>query len=76
LCGAGVALLPTYLASPLIQQGQLVALLTSYQPMELGIFAVYASRKHMSSALRAILDFLAQRFAPEPAWDSIAASSR
>lgn len=71
LCGAGVALLPTYLASPLIQQGQLVALLPSYQPMELGIFAVYASRKHMSSALRAMLDFLAQRFGTEPAWDRI-----
>lgn len=76
LCGAGVALLPTYLAAPLIQQGQLVALLETYQPMELGIFAVYASRKHMSSAMRTMLDFLAQRFAPEPAWDSIPASSR
>jgi len=70
LCDAGVALLPTYLAAPLIRQGQLVALLTDYQPMELSIFAVYASRKHMSSALRAMLDFLALRFAPAPAWDS------
>lgn len=71
LCGAGVALLPTYLAAPLIRQGQLVALLTDYQPMELSIFAVYASRKHMPAALRAMLDFLAERFAPEPAWDTI-----
>lgn len=70
LCGAGIALLPTYLAAPLIREGQLVALLRAYEPMELSIFAVYASRKHMSSALRTMLDFLAQRFAPEPAWDS------
>jgi len=71
LCGGGVALLPTYLAAPLVRQGQLVALLTDYQPMELSIFAVYASRKHMSSALRAMMDFLAERFGPEPAWDAI-----
>ena len=71
LCGGGVALLPTYLAAPLIRQGQLVALLTDYQPMELSIFAVYASRKYMSSALRAMMDFLAERFGPEPVWDAI-----
>ncbi len=69
LCGAGIALLPTYLAAPLIQDGRLVPLLTHYRPMELSIHAVYASRKHMSSALRAMLDFLAERFAPEPVWD-------
>src|SRR3989338_8935597 len=70
LCGAGIALLPTYLAAPLIHDGRLVPLLTQYRPMEMSIYAVYASRKHMSSALRALLDFLAERFAPEPAWDS------
>ncbi|GFM87912.1 LysR family transcriptional regulator [Pseudomonas cichorii] len=69
LCGAGIALLPTYLAAPLMQDGRLIPLLTHYQPMELSIYAVYTSRKHMSSALRALLDFLAERFAPEPVWD-------
>ena len=44
-------------------------LVTAYQPMELSIYAVYTSRKHMPTALRAMLDFLAERFAPEPAWD-------
>jgi DNA-binding transcriptional LysR family regulator len=72
LSGAGVALLPTYLAAPLIRTGQLVALLPQAKPRELSIHAVYASRKHMSAALRTMLDFLAQRFAPEPSWDSIA----
>ncbi|RMQ48463.1 LysR family transcriptional regulator [Pseudomonas cichorii] len=69
LCGAGIALLPTYLAAPLIKSGQLLPLLSQYQPLELSIHAVYTSRKHMSSALRALLDFLAERFAPEPLWD-------
>jgi DNA-binding transcriptional LysR family regulator len=69
LCGAGVALLPTYLAAPLIRSGQLVALLPDARPRDLSIHAVYASRKNMSAALRTMLDFLAAEFAPEPAWD-------
>ncbi len=69
LCGAGIALLPTYLAAPLIADGRLVPLVTAYQPMELSIYAVYTSRKHMPTALRAMLDYLAERFTPEPAWD-------
>ena len=72
LSGAGVALLPTYLAAPLIRAGHLVVLLPQAKPRELSIHAVYASRKHMSAALRTMLDFLAERFAPEPSWDATA----
>ncbi len=70
-----MALLPTYLAAPLIRQGQLTALLQEYEPLQLSIFAVYASRKHTSSALRAMLDLLALRFPAEPAWDGEPGSS-
>jgi DNA-binding transcriptional LysR family regulator len=69
LCRAGVAMMPTYVAGPLIRSGQLVALLPGARPKELSIHAVYASRKHMSPALRALLDHLATAFPPEPAWD-------
>ena len=69
LRGAGVALLPTYLAAPLIRTGELVALLPEARPSELSIHAVYTSRKHMSAALRTLLDFLTDAFPPEPAWD-------
>ena len=48
LAGAGVALLPTYLASPLIRSGQLVALLPNAKPRELSIHAVYCvSQAHV-----------------------------
>jgi DNA-binding transcriptional LysR family regulator len=68
--GAGVALLPTYLAASRIRAGELVDVLPDAQPRELGIYAVYTSRRHMPAALRVLLDFLAQRFAPLPLWDS------
>lgn len=70
VAGVGVVLLPTFMAAPLVHTGQLVALLPAVQQRELGIYAVYTSRKNMSAALRAMLDFLAERFPPEPPWDA------
>jgi DNA-binding transcriptional LysR family regulator len=70
LAGAGVAILPTYLAGEHLRAGRLLALLPDLKPTELSIYAVYASRKNMSTALRVMLDFLAAQFAPEPLWDS------
>lgn len=69
LAGAGIALLPTFLAAPYIRSGQLLSLLPEYHPQEFGVFGVYASRKHMPATLRTMLDFLAARFTDEPEWD-------
>jgi len=69
LSGAGVSLLPSYQAGVHVQRGDLVRLLPDAEPRVMNIYAVYASRKHMPAALRSMLDFLAQRFTPEPAWD-------
>ncbi|QEI06035.1 LysR family transcriptional regulator [Pigmentiphaga aceris] len=69
LAGAGVAMLPTFLAMDLVREGRLIALLPEATPRELAIYAVYTSRKHMTAALRTMLDFLASRFPSEPVWD-------
>ncbi|WP_236190345.1 LysR family transcriptional regulator [Pseudomonas pharyngis] len=69
LAGAGVAMLPTYLAGAHIHSGELVRLLPHAEPRQMSIYAVYASRKHMPAALRCMLDFLVQRFPENPQWD-------
>lgn len=69
LAGAGVAMLPSYQAGELIRSGELVRLLLHAEPRQMNIYAVYASRKHMPSALRSLLDFLVLRFPEEPVWD-------
>lgn len=69
LASAGVAMLPSYQAGDYIRRGELVRLLPSAEPRQMNIYAVYASRKHMPSALRSLLDFLVLRFPEEPAWD-------
>ncbi len=70
LAGAGVSMLPSYQAGDYIRRGELVRLLPDAEPRRMNIYAVYASRKHMPSALRSLLDFLVVRFPEEPAWDA------
>ena len=67
LAGGGVALQPTYLANPHLADGRLQAVLPDWQPPDMAIHALYPSRKHLSPAVRALLDFLVERFAT-PSW--------
>lgn len=69
IAGAGVAMLPSYQAGPHIQNGELVRLLAHAEPRRMNMYAVYASRKHMPSALRSLLDFLVLKFPETPEWD-------
>jgi DNA-binding transcriptional LysR family regulator len=66
LAGGGVALQPTYLANPHLASGRLQVVLPDWQPPDMGIHALYPSRKHLSPGVRALLDFLAARFAQAP----------
>ncbi|MBT2296251.1 LysR family transcriptional regulator [Pseudomonas fluorescens] len=69
MAGAGVAMLPSYQAGTHIQSGELIHLLTHAEPRKMNMYAVYASRKHMPSALRSLLDFLVLKFPETPEWD-------
>jgi len=67
--GCGITMLPTFAASHLITQGQLVPVLPEYKMADMGIYAVYASRKQMSQAMRTMIDFLVARFGDNPLWE-------
>lgn len=66
LADGGIALQPTYLVNPLLAQGRLTPVLPDWQLPVLTIHALYPSRRHLSPAVRALLDFLVQRFAQLP----------
>lgn len=76
LAGAGIGLLPTYLVGEHLRREQLVRLLPAWEPETLGIHALYLSRSHQPRLLRAMLDFLAERFGPEPSWDRKSAPAK
>ncbi len=66
LAGGGIALQPTYLASPHLADGSLHAVLPDWTLPDMAIYALYPSRKHLSPAVRALLDFLVERFRVVP----------
>lgn len=66
LAGGGLALQPTYLANPHLADGSLQRVLPDWMPPEMSIYALYTSRRHLSPAVRALLDFLADRFGSSP----------
>ncbi|AHV91978.1 LysR family transcriptional regulator [Bordetella holmesii] len=75
LHGAGIALLPTYLAVPEIVSGRLRSILGDSEPQVLGVYGVYASRRQMPLVLRTMLDFLVERLGHEP-WDTLLAGQK
>ncbi len=67
--GAGVALQPTYSVAPLLHSGELVQILPDHRPADMGIYAVYASRRQLPATVRTMIDFLTTYFGESPYWD-------
>ena len=66
LAGGGIALQPTYLANQHLRDGRLQTILPDWKLPDMTLYALYPSRKHLSPAVRALLDFLVVRFAKIP----------
>jgi DNA-binding transcriptional LysR family regulator len=62
LAHQGIVMQPAFMVWQDIQKGDLVALLPEFKSVELGIYAVYPSRKLVSPRIRAMVDFLAKEF--------------
>jgi len=58
----GVILQPTFLIGTDLADGTLVELMPEYHALELGIYAIYPTRQHVSPKVRALIEFLVERF--------------
>ena len=58
VAGAGIALQPHFIVGEDIAAGRLVQVLPAWQSAQMGIYAVYPSRKHLSAKVRTFVDFL------------------
>ena len=68
--GLGIGILPLYIAGDALQQGRLVPVLRQFQVVpESAIYLVYLPNRTLSSRVRALIDFLADRFGPIPSWE-------
>lgn len=66
LADGGMTMQPSYLVKDFIASGRLRVILPEWSLPELDIHALYPSRRYMPVALRALLDFLVQRFEQQP----------
>lgn len=69
LQGLGIIITPTFYVGDAIRDGRLQVVLNEYAVPELSVYAVYPERKYLQPKVRMFVDFLAQRFGPEPYWD-------
>ncbi|HPR07221.1 MAG TPA: LysR family transcriptional regulator [Denitromonas sp.] len=69
LGGLGVAMLPTFIVGADLQAGRLEAVLSDYVPVERFAYAVYLPTRHLAPKVRVFIDFLLERFGPQPYWD-------
>lgn len=67
--GLGIVILPTFIASPAIASGRLEVLLAGFPLEESGLHVVMPPGRATTARVRALVDFLAARFGPEPEWD-------
>jgi DNA-binding transcriptional LysR family regulator len=68
--GLGIGILPLYMVGDALREGQLVPLLRQFQVVpESGIYLVYLPNRTLSSRVRVLIDFLAERFGPIPSWE-------
>ena len=65
----GIVLQPDFLVGRDIVEGRLIRVLPDLQGDEIGIYAVYPSRKHLSGKVRALVEFLLEAFA-KPDWQA------
>ncbi|TXL65297.1 LysR family transcriptional regulator [Zeimonas arvi] len=64
---SGIVLQPSFLVGEDVEAGRLVELMPEYRSVELGIYAVYASRQHVSPKVRLLIDHLLRALAA-PRW--------
>lgn len=68
--GQGLIYEPTFLVADALRAGALVPVLLDHPPKALdGVFAAYPGTRRPPAKVRAFVDFLVERFGPEPAWE-------
>jgi DNA-binding transcriptional LysR family regulator len=64
--GLGVVFEPSFFVYEALREGKLVRVLPDWESVEVWVFAVYPNRKFLAPKVRSFIDFLVERFGPEP----------
>ena len=70
IAGQGLIYHPTFFVADDLRAGTLVAVTLDHPTIELGgVYAVYLPDRNPPAKVRAFIDFVAERFGPEPPWE-------
>lgn len=69
IAGFGLTCTPSFLCAEALAAGQVRQILADFPLVELGIYAVLPSNRHVPNRVRMLMDFLAERLGPEPPWE-------
>ena len=69
VAGLGIVVLPSFIAADSIETGELEVILREYPMKEVALWAVMPPGRASTARVRALVDFLVERFGPEPDWD-------
>ena len=67
--GLGITQVPSFVAGTHLKQGRLVPLLVGFEAPPIPLQAVYPPGRHLAMKVRALVDFLVDRFGAKPEWD-------
>jgi DNA-binding transcriptional LysR family regulator len=58
--GMGITRQPDFIAEAFLERGDVVSILTEFEPPPMGIFAVLPSNRYIPHRVRVLMDFLSQ----------------
>lgn len=58
----GIVLQPSFIVGDAIRTGDLVEVMPEYKSIELGVYAIFPTRKHIAPKVRVLIDFLVEYF--------------
>lgn len=69
IAGLGITRIPSFIAGDGFKQGLIVPVLPQMEVAPLALYAVYPPARYLANKVRALVDFLAQRYRGQPEWD-------
>lgn len=69
IAGLGISILPVFIVTKALANGQLINALPNAYPVADAIYAVYPQNQHVPKKVRAVIDHLVAVFSGDPPWE-------
>ncbi len=67
--GLGIACVPSFVAADALREGRVRHVLQEFEAEPYGVHALYPHSRYLAAKVRALVDFLAERYRGTPPWD-------